>query len=83
MAVSIIFVPAAANLLVSAVTVVLGAFIATSPHRAAKIWSSQRLATWLLNASSVPTRDRVFGILLWLAGVLHAVDGIVFSNHHN
>ncbi len=42
--VSIIFVPAAANLLLSVVTIALGAFIAAWPRQAAKIWGSQRLA---------------------------------------
>lgn len=78
---SIIFAPTAANLLVSTVTVALGAFIAASPHQAAKIWGSQRLA-------NLPPERRVsfvrwyraFGVLLCLAGVLLALDGIVFSN---
>jgi hypothetical protein len=79
----IIFVPTARNLLVSTVTLALGTFIAASPHRAAKIWGAQRLA------NMAPERRaffiswyRAFGILLCLAGVLIAVDSIVFSNYH-
>jgi hypothetical protein len=37
MTVSIIFVPAAANLLLSVLTIALGAFIAAWPRQAAKI----------------------------------------------
>jgi ABC-type Fe3+-siderophore transport system permease subunit len=70
------------GLLVSAVTIVLGAFIAASPTQAAKIWGSERL-------EKAAPQDRVFlfrwfrilGILLCLAGVLLAIDGIAFSGH--
>jgi hypothetical protein len=84
MTVSIIFVPAAANLLLSVVTIALGASIAASPRQAAKIWGSQRLAklapehrAWFVDWY------RAFGILLCLTGVLLAVDSIVFSNHQH
>jgi hypothetical protein len=70
--------------LVSAVAMALGAFVAASPLRAVKIWGSRRLT------NLAPERRttfvcwyRAFGILLFLAGVLVAVDGIVFSNYHH
>lgn len=70
----------AANLLVSTVTTALGLLVAAFPHRAAKIWGSQRLA------KLAPERRalfvgwyRAFGIILCLAGVFLAVDTIVFS----
>jgi integral membrane sensor domain MASE1 len=61
----------ATNLLVSAVAMALGTFVTASPHRAAKIWGSQRLA------NLAPERRallvwwyRLFGICLCLRGVL-------------
>ncbi len=36
----------AANLLVSAVAMALGTFVAISRHWAARIWGPQRLASW-------------------------------------
>jgi membrane protein YqaA with SNARE-associated domain len=83
-ALSIIFVSTAANLLVSSVTVALGTFIAASPHRAAKIWGPKRLANVAPESRASFVRwYRAFGILLCLAGVLLAVDSIVFSNYHH
>jgi hypothetical protein len=83
-ALSIIFVPTAANLLVSTVTLVLGTFIAASPHRAAKIWGSQRLANLPPERRASLVRwYRALGILLCLAGTLFAVDSLVFSNYHH
>jgi hypothetical protein len=71
------------NLLVSTVAMALGGFVAASPHRAAKIWGSQRLARLAPERRALFVRwYRAFGILLYLAGVLHAVDSIVFSNYH-
>jgi hypothetical protein len=71
----------ATYLLVSTVAVALGTFVAASPHRAAKIWGSRRLATLTPERrASFVLWYRVFGILLFLTGVLVAVDGIVFSN---
>lgn len=81
-AVSIIFGPAEAHLLVSAVTIALGAFIAASPRQAAKIWGSQRLANLAPERrASFVHWYRAFGILLCLTGALLAVDSIVFSNY--
>lgn len=80
-ALSIIFVTTAANLLVSIVAAALGTFVAASPHRAAKIWGSQRLAKLAPERrASFVHWCRAFGILLCLAGLLFAVDSIVFSN---
>jgi hypothetical protein len=69
------------KLLVSTVAMALGTFVAASPFRAAKIWGSQRLANLAPERRASFVRwYRAFGILLCLAGVLVAVDGIVFSN---
>ena len=74
----------AAKLLVCAVAIALGAFVAASPHWAAKIWGSQRLANLATERrASFVRRYRVFGILLCLAGVLFAVDSIVLSNYRH
>jgi hypothetical protein len=69
----------ALNLLVSTVAMALGTFIALVPQRAAEIWGSQRLH------SLAPKRQisfvrwyRVFGIFLFLGGVLFAVDSLFF-----
>jgi hypothetical protein len=83
-AVSIIFGPAAAHVLVSAVTIALGAIIAASPRQAAKIWGSQRLANLAPERRASFVRwYRAFGILLCLAGLLFAADSIVFSTYHH
>jgi hypothetical protein len=63
------------NLLVSTVAVALGTFTAAPPHRAAKIWGSQRLANLAPERrASFVLYYRVFGILLCLAGVLLAAE---------
>jgi hypothetical protein len=73
----------ATYLLVSTVAMALGTFVAASPLRAAKIWGSQRLAKLPPERRASFLRwYRAFGIFLCLAGVLVAVDGIVFSNYH-
>lgn len=83
-ALSFIFDLTAANLLVSAITLVLGTFIAASPHRAAKIWGSQRLANLAPERRASLVRwYRVYGILLCLAGALFALDSLVFSHYHH
>lgn len=70
--------------LVSTVTMALGTFVAASPLRAAKIWGSQRLANLAPERRATFVRlYHAFGILLFLVGVLVAVDGIVFSNYHH
>ena len=73
----------ATYLLVSTVAMAIGAFLAASPVRAAKIWGSQRLTNLAPeHGASFVRWYRAFGILLFLAGVLVAVDGIVFSSYH-
>jgi hypothetical protein len=70
-----------ANLLAGAVAMALGAFVVASPHRAAKIWGSQRLANLAPERRASFVRwYRVFGILLCLSGVLISVDSIGFLN---
>lgn len=74
----------ATNLLVSTVAMTLGTFVATSPHRAAKIWGSQRLHNLApQRRAAFISWYRVFGMLLFLAGLLCVVDSIVFSNYHD
>ena len=74
----------ATYLLVSAVAMALGTFAAVSPLRAAKTWGSQRLAELAPERRASLVRwYRAFGILLFRAGVLVAVDGIVFSNYYH
>ena len=69
----------AMKLLLSTVTMALGSFVAASPHRAAMIWGSQRLANLAPERRGSFVRwYRAFGILLCLAGVLLAVDSIFF-----
>ena len=73
----------ATNLLVSAIAMALGTFVAALPHRAAKIWGSQRFATLAAERRASYVRwCRAFGIFLCLAGMLLAIDSIVFSNYH-
>ncbi len=74
----------ATYLLVSAVAMALGTLVAASPLRGAKIWGSQRLANLAPERRATFVNwYRAFGILLFLAGVLVVVDGIVFSNYHH
>lgn len=76
-------VPATASLTVSAVSVVLGIFIAVSPDRAAKIWGAQRLDNLAPAGRALFGRwYRAFGILLCLAGVLFAAESIMISIYH-
>jgi hypothetical protein len=83
-ALSIVYAPMAAKLLVSTVAMAFGIFATASPHRAAQIWGSQRLANLAVERrASFIWWYRAFGILLWLGGVLIAVDSIVFSDYHH
>lgn len=76
-----LFYPKQANLLVSVVAMGLGTFVAVSPHQAANIWGSQRLAKLApKRRASFVRLYRAFGILLFLAGALLAIDGIMLSN---
>ena len=71
----------AANILVSTVAVALGSVIVASPHRAARIWGAQRLANLAAERRVSFVRwYRIFGIVLFLAGVLLAVDSFAFSH---
>ena len=68
----------------SAVTMALGIYIAASPHQAAKIWGSQRLANLAPERRASFVRGyRVFGIFLFLTGVLLAIETIVFSSYRH
>ena len=72
----------AANLLVSAVAMALGAFIAVAPDQAAKIWGSQRFDNLAPERRPLFVRwYRVFGIFLFLGGLLFAVDSLLFSGY--
>ena len=74
----------AIKLLLCTVTLALGVLIAASPHRAAKIWGSQRLASLAPERRALfILRYRAFGILLCLTAVLLAVESVLFSNHHH
>jgi hypothetical protein len=76
-------VPTAASLTVSAVSLVLGSFIAVYPDRAAKIWGAQRLNNLTPDSKALFVRwYRAFGILLCLVGVLLAADSIMISIYH-
>ena len=72
------------NLLVAAVAMSLGGFAAVSPRQAAEIWGSQRLHRLAPERRPLFVRwYRAFGILLWLAGALFAVESVVFSKYHH
>ena len=80
-ALSIILASTVANLSVSTVAMALGALVAASPRRAAKIWGRPRLAKLAPERRDSFVRlCRAFGILLCLAGLLLGADSIVFSN---
>jgi hypothetical protein len=70
-------------LIVSTVAIALGAFVATSPTRAARIRAPERFGR-MSPQDRIPFLRwyRVFGLLLCLAGVLAAIDSIVFSKYH-
>jgi nitric oxide reductase large subunit len=72
----------AVSLVVGTVAIALGAFVAVSPTRAAKIWGSERLEE-MASQDRIPLFRwyRVFGLLLCLAGVLVVIDSIVFSEY--
>jgi hypothetical protein len=73
----------AATLVASTVAMALGAFTVIAPRRAAEIWGSSRLKQLPPERSvSFVTWFRIFGILLFLSGMLVAVDGILFPSYH-
>lgn len=60
---------------------VFGTFVAVSPFRAAKIWASGRLDGLTPGQKLSFLRwYRVFGVILFLGGLLFAVDSIWFSD---
>ncbi len=70
----------AIKLLLSAVAVALGAFVATSPAQAAQIWASERLMSLPpQKRASFLRLFRAFGIILCLGGALVAIDSIGWS----
>lgn len=69
-------------LLMSAVGVALGAFVAVEPARAAQIWGSERLKKLAPQHRAVFLMCfRAFGIFLCLGAALFAVENIVFPNY--
>ena len=63
------------DLLVSAIAMALGAFAATLPQRAAEIWGSKLLQNLAPeDRSSFIAWYRIFGILMFVGGVLLAAD---------
>jgi hypothetical protein len=67
------------DLLVSTIAITLGVFITVVPQRAAEIWGSHRLHSLAPKQQISFVRwYRVFGILLFLGGVLFAIDSLVF-----
>ena len=72
------------NLLVAGVAMAIGGFAAVSPRRAAEIWGAQRLERLAPERQPFLVRwYRAFGILLWVAGALFAVESVVFSKYHH
>ena len=69
----------AMSLFVSAAAVALGAYIAISPARAARIWGWEHLDKLTPKGRVLYLRAfRAMGIVIGLAGVLVAVDSIWF-----
>jgi Sec-independent protein secretion pathway component TatC len=63
----------AADLVVSVVTMALGAFATVSPRRAAEIWASERLRNMTYERQALFVRwYRIFGIILFAGGALFA-----------
>jgi hypothetical protein len=73
----------AARLIVSGVAMALGAFAAASPRRAAAIWGAHRLQNVAPERRASFVRwYRIFGIFLFLGGLLFAVDTILYYGLH-
>jgi len=73
--------PTPADLVVSALALVLGLFIAASPSQAAKLWSGDRLGkltpqgrVWFLRCY------RLLGVMIGLAGMLFALECFAASH---
>jgi hypothetical protein len=72
------------NLLLSAVAVMFGLFVAASPARAAEIWGRSHLDKLAPKQRALYLRSyRAFGIVLCLGGVLYAADSLMFSKYHH
>jgi len=68
------------NFLAGAVTLALGVFVTFSPERAARVWGRQ-LDTLAPAGRVLYLRCyRAFGVTLCLAGVLFAVETIMYPN---
>jgi hypothetical protein len=67
------------NLLLSIVAMAFGTFVVVSPVRASNIWAAGRL-----DKLEPPRRTRflrwyrVFGVVLFLGGLLSSVDSVAF-----
>ena len=67
------------NLVLSVVAMAFGAFVVAWPARAAKIWAAGRLERLEPARRVLFLRwYRVFGIILFLGGLLSSVDNITF-----
>jgi hypothetical protein len=74
----------AINLSLSALAVMLGLFVMTSPTRAAEIWGWSHLNRLAPKQKTLYLRwYRTFGIVLCLGGMLFALDSITFSQYHH
>ncbi len=69
-------------LLMSAVGIALGAFVAVEPARAAQIWGSERLKKLAPRHRAIFLLwFRAFGIFLCIGAALFAVESVVFPNY--
>jgi hypothetical protein len=69
-----------ASLLVSAVAMALGVFIVVPPDQAAKIWGAKRLENLTVNRRPQLVHwYRLFGIFLFLGGLLVVIEDVIFS----
>lgn len=67
--------------MLSAVAIVFGLVVSVSPVRAAKIWASGRMDRLTSEQRISFLRwYRVFGVVLFVGGLLFAVESIWFSN---
>jgi len=69
------------NVIASTVTLALGVFVTLSPEKAARIWGWKQFDKLAPAVRKLYLRCyRAFGILLWTAGVLFAMESIWFPN---
>ena len=70
------------NMLLDTLAIAFGAVAVVSPRRAVKIWGAGRLDGLTAKRQTSFLRwYRIFGVVLFLAGTLSAVDSIWFSNY--